>query len=486
MNIFKSRKFRQGSMATLITVLVIVLVVVVNMVATALSERFSLSLDLTTNKVFSLSNETKDFLKTLDKDVTVYILSDEETFMAGGVYYTQAGEVIKRYAQHNPRIKVVYKDIIKDPTFVANYPNLSLTARSILIECEDKNAVLTAYDLFNIEVDYNAGTAQAVSSKAEQAMSSALLNVTSDKKITLTVLEGHNEYDISYFTDVLRMNNYEITTQNLMTDEINPDATIAVMAAPMRDISEAEAKKLDAFLSNGEKYGKTFFYLASVDQTVDTPVIDALLAEWGIGINPGVVFDINMSNIFSPGYYYTIAGYAEDEYSANVQTRKLPAGLPYSRPLEILYENKSFTTTKELLTFSSTAGVRASDAATDWVPSQSDISGPITGMAISQMTKYDNATPMTSNIVVCGSVDLIADYMLGSPNMANSDYVLDLLNSISGREDVIHIQDKTLGGTELGLTDYSQVITISIVLTIIFPLAVLVLGIVIWMRRRHR
>ncbi|MDL2233523.1 GldG family protein, partial [Ruminococcaceae bacterium OttesenSCG-928-L11] len=466
MNLFKSRKFRQGSVATVITVLVVVLIVIVNMVAGALSTRYSLSLDLTSGAIFTLSQESIDFLKSVEKDVTVYVLNDEDYFMARGTYYQQAGEVIKRYAQQSPRITVKYVDIVKDPTFTSNYPDLTLNTGNILVECGTNSVVLTAYDLFNTQMDYSTYRTAIVSSKAEQALSSAILNVTSDKKVIVSVLQGHNEVDITDFTTLLQTNNYEVVTQNLMTEDINPDATIAIMCAPSRDISEEEARKLDAFLSNGERMGKTLFYLASASVQTAMPVLDAFLEDWGIRVNSGVVFENSQSKLFQMNVFMTLADYSEDEYSKSVQAKSLPMAIPNARPLEFAYETKGATTTKSLLDFSVTAGVRPNDAGDDWDYTKQGASGPILALGVAQRIKYEQLTPLTSNVLVSGTEMIVDPYLLGSTGVANGEYLLGLLNTLAEREDVISIQSKTVNYTELGVTG-GQIITISVILAIV-------------------
>lgn len=485
MNFFKRRSFRQGTVATVFTALVVVLVVIVNMVASALSNRFNLTLDLTEGNIFTLSQESKDFLATVEKDVTVYVLNDEETFVSRGSYYQQAIEVVKRYAQQQPKITVKFTDIVKDPSFAANYPDLTLNTGNILVESGTNHVVLTAYDLFNTEVDYQTYRTNITSSKAEQAFSSAILNVTSDKKIKVVVLTGHNETAVEDFTALLQTNNYEITTQNLMTEDINPDATIAIMSAPARDITEQESKKLDVFLNNDERYGKTFFYLASANQQTALPVLDAFLADWGVAVNPGVVFETNQNNLFQMNVFMTLTEYMEDEYSKTAKEKNLVAAMANSRPLALLFEAKSSTTTKGLLQFSATSGVRPTDAGEDWAPEGEGASGPIPALVMAQRLKYDQMTPMTSNVLVSGSETFIDPYLLGSASIANSEYILGLLGSLAGKEDTISIQNKTIGSKQLGVTS-NQVITLGVVLIVVFPLVILISGIVIWLRRRHR
>ncbi|MDD2504392.1 MAG: hypothetical protein PHG58_11210, partial [Clostridia bacterium] len=62
---FKNKKFRYGSYATLVTLIVLAALIVVNLAADLLPVR----IDLTTNKMYSLSEQTENVLDNLDKDV---------------------------------------------------------------------------------------------------------------------------------------------------------------------------------------------------------------------------------------------------------------------------------------------------------------------------------------------------------------------------------------------------------------------------------
>ena len=485
MNIFKSRKFRQGSAATAITVVVIALIVVLNMVVTLLSERFSLRLDLTGEKFFTLSEESLEFLSHVEKDVDVYVLDDEVRFMERGSYYKQAIEVVQRYASASPHISVTFVDIVKDPTFPTLYPDIIMNTGNILVDCGGRAVVLTAYDLFNTQMD-ETGRTGIVSSKAEQAFSSAILNVTSDKRFTVAILTGHNETNAEDLAALLRTNNYDIIEQNLMTDpEIDPNAIIAIMCAPTRDLSEAEAAKLDAFLDNGGQLGKTLFYMASSTQANPMPVMDGLLQDWGLSVGTGIVYETSQGRLFDYNIYSTLAEYSELEYSKTVIAKNLPMAMANARPISYAFESSGLFATTPLLHFSATSGLRPATAPSGWVPSAGATSGPMDAMGMSQMIRYDGVVPFSSTILLAGTELLVDPAVLGSPNLANSTYLLSVLAALAGRDEVVQIQNKSLGYTELAITP-EQTLAISGVLTIVFPLIILICGIVIWMMRRHK
>lgn len=482
--IFNSRRFRQGSVATAITVIAVALIVAVNMLLTVIADRYPLSLDLTENKIFGISDETKSFLSNLGKDVDVYILSTEENFTAGGDYFVQANEVIKKYAQQSSRVKINYVDLVRNPGFTSRFPNLQLNSSSIVVACGDKATDLTPYQLYNVETDPYYGTQQITSSKAEQAMTSAMLKVTSDKITRVSILTGHDETPLQGLRSLLEINNYEIVEQNLLTEQIDPDAKAAVINAPMRDLTDDELKKLDEFLNNGGKLGKSLYYFAANNQP-DLPKLSAFLADWGIGVGDGVVFESSANRVLNMNLLMPVVDYTEEVYSKTVSERSLYTLVAYARPLSVLFEAKSGITVTSPLEFSATSGVIPPDADENWSPKETDITGPIPALIVAQNAAYEGTDRLLSNVVACGSSLAVEDSYLSATSIGNGEYFLNLINTLSEREDIVSIQSKTIGGNELGVQS-QQIVVLGILLVIILPLAVLISGAVIWLRRRHR
>ena len=71
----RSRRLRHGTMATVLSVCFVAAVVLVNVIVSILVERYPLTVDLTSNKVFELSQESIDYVSGLDKDINVYVLA---------------------------------------------------------------------------------------------------------------------------------------------------------------------------------------------------------------------------------------------------------------------------------------------------------------------------------------------------------------------------------------------------------------------------
>lgn len=482
---FTSRRFKYGALSTAITILVVFMLVVVNVVASLLTDKFPLTIDLTPNSAFKLTQESIDFVKGLDKPVEITVLANEKTLESGGdIYTSQIKSVIDQYAQYNSNISVQYVDIVSDPTFASQYENLNLGYNDVLIVCGDKSRKISLVDMFNITTNQYTGAQTITSSKAEEMMTSAIMGVTSDEVVKIGILTGHEEMDFPALRELLAQNNFEVVDVNLTSDEIDPTIDVLFMLAPSRDPDEALIKKLDTFLRNGEQYGKTFFYAANAETQNAMPNLDAFLADWGIQVGEGSVLETNAANIFNYNPYFCTVEYKNfEDYMEDIDS-SIRVSMPYGRPVNTLFENQSGYTTTTLLSYSDTAltipnGVDPQEALQTVEPQS------VPALVRSSYLRYEGTTPLSSNVFVCSAASSFENVVLNSKSVANADYYLNLLNTVTEREDVISIAPKALGGEELGINQL-QAMVIAFVLVIVLPLVVLITGIVIWLRRRHR
>jgi ABC-type uncharacterized transport system involved in gliding motility auxiliary subunit len=488
--LFGKRNLRYGFVSVCITVAVIAVIVLFNVVLTTLFKRYPLDIDLTEDRIFEISGETRDFLTALDRDVDIYVLSTESAFTSGSPteYFIQANEVIRRYSQYSSRVRLEYVDIIRNPNFPSRYPDLNLNPNDILLVCGDRARKLSPQDLFNIQSSYYGSF--VASSKAEQAMTSALLIVTSTKTSLAAVINGHGEADITPLTELLRMNAWEVVTLNSMTEAVPPEAGLVILAAPDRDLSPEELDGIDTFLEGGNN--RVFLYFSSyaqpgqVDGLVSLTNLDAFLTEWGVAVEPGIVFETNDARIIGASPYVSFADFTENDYSKPVAEKGLFPVLPQARPLRLVFEAERYRTTSTLIHSSASSGVRPADADAEWLPRAQDMRADIPLMTLSKSTRNNvEGDIVNAHVVVCGSVLALNQGVLGNINIGNSEFMLDLLGRLAGREDQIYVQDKTLGFSNLNITA-AQVIIFALIFIVVVPLAVLGTGIVVWLRRRHR
>lgn len=483
----KSRKARHGTIAMAITALVIVMVIVLNIIIGLLVNRFpDLELDLTSNSSFALQDDTIDYVSHLDSDVTVYILMEKDTFESQGTYFVQAQKMLnKMVSKSNGKMKVKYVDLTSNPSFTSDYPNVDWQSSSanniVLVESGKQYKVLTIADCFEYdEQTYNYyGSYSFTGTKIEQAVITAILNVTTNDKVVVDMIKGNNEQDYSSLKTLLENNAYQVNEVSLATGDFDKDAKIAIMYAPSVDLDEKIVEKLSTWLSNDGKYGRSLIYVPTADMG-EMPNLDDFLKEWGMSIDRGYVFETDETALVNASSPYAFTVNYGDYYTDNLKNSKIPVVVSESHAVNITDEN----TAHALLTTSDKAGVLPIDADKSW-----DYKDAITGNGenVAAEGVMSNEDKNSSRVVVFGSYIMFSDTIMKYNSFNNSAYFMNVINTIADKEDVgITIESKSIDNTELGITDVATQNTMLVVFVIVIPIAILVAGFVLWLRRRNR
>ncbi len=473
----KSKK----SFHIVLVILVVACVFVLNIAVGVFTQRYKLEADLTSAQIYSISDKTAQALTSLKKQVDINMLAKEETFVSTSAYNAQANEILKQFDGVSQKVTLHYIDYVKNPGFAANYPDVSMKHGDILVVSGDNHSLVKTEDLFNYAT--GQGGLAIASSKAEEAVLSAVLSATSDKKPLVSVVTGHGEYTMQSFEELLKRNNYELTYENLLVGGISSEAAFVVLIAPKTDLSPEELKKLDSFLENGGLYGKTLYYFADISQPT-LPNIETFLAEWGLRIHLGSVFETDETKVYNYQPFYAVAEYVDYTYADMLLTQNKPLLMPLCRPISALFTSKVDYTTKVLTQFSKTSGIRPDDADENFTAEMATQRGPFSAWMISTHSVRSGEEIKKSNVVLSGSTAMLDTYAMDNASFANAQYLINLFNDLAGREDVIQVTPKTITGNSLNLTQ-STVDIIGSVFVFVLPPALLVLGLIVWLRRRH-
>lgn len=474
----RSHAFKHGWLAILITCLFIAAAIIVNVIVGVLADKFpQMNLDMTGTNMSALSENTIEFIKTIDQDVEITVLAAEDTYKNNNQYFLQANTLLKQYPVYNDKIKVKYVDLSANPAFASSYPDDDLAAGDYIVKCGDKYRVLTTTDLFNMTTDQTTYQQTVESLNLEPAVTTALLNVTSKEQTKVTFLKGFGDYNADAYKKLLESNNYEVTETTLLTEDIDSDTPVAVLYAPSVDLDAAAVQKLNDFLSNGGEYGKTLIFVANYSFMEETPILDSFLKEWGMALSKGYIAETDSSHMLYANQYFTsVFDFANDDFTAGLKNSSIPVFAQYSRAVNILDEK----TASPLFKSSEQSAIVPFDAEEDF-----DLEGAVDGShnaaAISTHTG-DNAN---SSVVAFGSDTMFGSNVFSSSSFNNSAYMINMMNIQTDRGDEgISIEPKNLQSQELGILS-SQIIGISLLLFAI-PVIILVIGIVVWARRRHR
>ena len=101
-------------------------------------------------------------------------------------------------------------------------------------------------------------------------------------------------------------------------------------------------------------------------------------------------------------------------------------------------------------------------------------------------TYIDDTTYSESKMAVVGSYLAVDPQITQSNIFNNSAYFVNMFNVLSGQDDPgITIEAKVVGDYELSITS-GPANVIGVITIIIIPVAILIVGLVIWIRRRNR
>ncbi len=505
----QGKQLKHGLMSTAFTVVFIVVVVLVNIVATMLFERYPITIDLTSNDVYSISEESEEYVRDIDVETLITVFATEDEFTTLSTYTRQAAEVMEEYCRYNDLISYRYVDIDSNPDIMADYEANSISQYDIIVETNPTEDVkrtrkITLVNLVDFQdefvqqlSDYYGTTVEVMAdqygaltflqyyggyveaSTADQAFVSAFMTVTDPNPVTVTFLTGRNESSpLSYFQTLLEANGYTVGSIDITTEEIPEETTVAVIAAPLTDYLEDEIEKVDEFLDNNGNLGKQLLYLASASQG-ETPNLDEFLAEYGIEIGEGVICETDSD------YYYQIPAMTiTDDISENFNqdmTSSDPLILnAYSRPIHLLFDEEDKTATEAYIR-STVNGYTVDMETGETLENGQQIYAAVASKAL---FLTDGSTNY-SNVIVFGSEYVLSDVYLTYSQFQNREYIISLLNGITHKTDGIYIEPKVIEGNVFDITDMQRSV-LKWTFILIIPAVVLITGLIIWLRRKNR
>ena len=508
-NFFNNKKFKHGSVATVLTIFFIVLIVAVNFVATALSERFPLKIDVTDLGLYSFGEQTKEYLSELDKDVKVTLISatgdsiqlddynQSMLYQYYGVDFNAslktAGAALESFISQSGRISYSVVDIDEDPAFVsqfqAKHPSETLQNGQILVECGDNLQIVSYVDMVYVDTQNTTSTGAArVALKTEKMMLSAIMAVTADDVVSVMFTTGHNETTTTKLQSLLNENTYEVGTINLGTQEIDEDVDVIVINSPLADFSLDEIKKLDSFLENGGKYDKNVMFFGSATQG-DLPMLKSFLNDWGIVVSDGAVIETDKNRMYDQlGYSYYL-DYTDADINEKYKNRSTRVVTGYAVALSTAFEAEDARETKVLLTVPETASLyplnMTEEEALKWTPETAEQKGPFSAAILGTKRRFENNEPLESHVVAFSSAYLVSDSYLSMSSFDNSNYILDVFAKITGHEQSLDILSKEITLINTGMTA-SQTMAYMIAFVVVLPLLLVAGGLVMWLLRRNK
>ncbi len=445
--------------AGLYTLIVIAILVAVNFLA----NRYNKSFDATTNKRYTLSDQTIKVANELKQDLTISFWDRPDGFAS-------ARGLLDRYDNLSSRINVVYQDIEKNRT-AAIAANISARG-AITVKVGNK-------------------TEQA-KSLTEEEITGAMVRALKggDREVCFT--SGYGDGDLAEVQpdgyagvkELAEKNNYKTRAVPLIpVPSIPKECTVLVVGGPKRDYLPNAVDAIKTYVEGG---GHAMILLnpplkfgSAVD---DNAALDTLLASWGVKTNKDLVLDLSgIGQMFGMGPELPVISEFEDHPIVR-PLKGMAAAFPITRSLGTVPSDHA--TVKEILSTTRDA-VATQDMKTPEIKVDPSTKGART-LAVAGEMNAPAAQPGTENppkgrFVVVGTSRWISNNVLSFSG--NRDLFMNMVNWLSSDEDLIAIRPKdpedrrlNMNASQVSLMFYTSVLGI--------PALMLGAGLLVWWRRR--
>ncbi len=278
---------RYGSFSLIVTAVVLVILILLNLAVSTLPATMT-SLTGEKTDVYKVSDASKKYLKTLDEEITVYVVQIDG---ADSEHDLMIKKYVERYAALSDKLTVKYVDPEIKPGFLPYYNkdnaiNEELLVSSVthLVVESGKRARIVPYsDIFKYALSDEEIRAiyqiygyipdsVPISYEIENCLLSAIDYVTLDIVPKIYYTSTHKESTLAtLFSDYAKLENIELSAIDVEKEgKIPSDAQAVIIYAPQSDFSASEIAALKEYADNGGNIVlSTAFYIGATDRTLE-------------------------------------------------------------------------------------------------------------------------------------------------------------------------------------------------------------------------
>ena len=452
----KARQTKYAAYATTYILLVVAAVVAANVLA----DRYNKSYDATSNKRYSLSDQTAKVVRGLKQDATI-------TYFNQGTRFRDGRDLLDQYSNLSPRVHVEYVDPDKDPQRAREAGIRSLGTAIVQVGAKKEEA----------------------KSMTEEGITGAFIRDLKSTTRTVCFVAGNGEHQLdvsdrdglSRFKDMLARDNYEAHSIDLLQKaEVPADCTTLVVAGPTKDYQQPQVNAIKKYVEDG---GRALLALdpplkLGRSQIADNDALTAVVAGWGVTLDKDLILDLNPIGQLA-GLSQEVALVTRYGSQPIVNEMKGTAtGFPLARSLE--FKNADRTSVQKLFdsSASSFATANLSSAAVS-VNDPKNKKGPLTlATAGTYSTGKENSQ---GRFVVVGSASWLINGFIAFNG--NEDLAMNTINWLASDEDLISIRPKQPEDRRITMTK-AQLSWVRVTSQFLLPLVVVVTGISVWWKRR--
>jgi ABC-type uncharacterized transport system involved in gliding motility auxiliary subunit len=467
--LFSRRQARYGTLAGVSVAVVLGILTAINYIGAQQHKRW----DLTSNQVYSLSDQTRGVLSKLDAPMQILVFAREAEF-------PQYRDRLNEYEYASKRVSVQYIDPDKQPALARQN------------QVQQYGTIVIAYK----------GRTEHVASDTEQDITTGVLKVVTGQQKKVYFTQGHGERDTvsaeregyNAIVAALGRENYLVDKIVLAQQGAVPDdAAVVVIAGPHIDFFPPEIDALKAYLG---KSGKLLMELDPPDKP-DSPPLTNLLGlahDWGMDVGSDIVVDVSgMGRLLGTSEAVPVA--ANYPVHAITDHFNYLTAFPLARSVTPVSGGVNGHTAQTFIETSPRSWAETDvSAVLQSKPVEydegKDKKGPVSiacavaaASAISpEKPEPAGAAKPETRVIVIGDSDFAANAGLGI--QGNRDLFMNMLGWISQQENLISIRPREPDDRRLTLTATQQA-NLTWLALVVIPLVIFGAGIYTWTTRRR-
>ena len=506
--------------------LIIAIVMIVNAMLTVFTTKFNWYLDMTDEKIFTMSDDMKEALDDMfeknDVEIEIIFAAPYDTVKdafatsstSGSIGYVNA--TAEDLALKYDNISLSYHDIRKEYNFYKEnfYTDAGtpLSQNVVIIARKNADGTYGEYRVLHYQSFYtfDYSTDELYAYNGEMAFTSNILSLVLDKAPTVYFTIGHGEDAFKSWSkdsvaidtetiltskdinddakELIRLfvnNGYVVKPIDLRTENIPSDARVIVINQPEFDFSVEETAKIRAYYRNS---GTVFCF---TPYNADLPnLYEFAEVQGGVTVNPVLtdspVRDPSTVLANKDTFLSTVPdNNATSQYFKTIKdfaSAKAIIGNAATLKLNPLYNNENGFEEKDYTIYSMPLLTTSENA------ELGGVKGTYNLMTVTSAVETNkiNQRHSYSYFLVCACSDFTSNENLTKSNAANKNMMDALIHTLAAREDtpsLVDIDFKTFINYELEITQ-RQARVITILITTIIPVACIVYGVVTIRRRK--
>jgi ABC-type uncharacterized transport system involved in gliding motility auxiliary subunit len=438
----------------------ILIVIAVFVVANVLADRYNKSYDTTSNKRYSLSEQTAKIVKGLTQDATI-------TYFNQSTHFSDGKDLLDQYANLSHKVHVQYVDPDKNPQAA-------------------REAGIRNFGTAVVQIGSKKDEAKSMT---EEGVTGAFIRDLKNTTRTVCFVSGSGEHQLdntgrdgfSNFKDLLVKDDYQSQTIDLLQNaEVPNSCTTLVVGGPTRNYEQPEVDAIKKYVENG---GRALFMLdpplkIGHSDIAPNDALTSLLNTWGVSLDKDLIIDMNpLGQVVGLGHEVAlVTNYGTQPIVEGM--KGTATGFPLSRSLEIRGTDKS-SVEKLIETSASSLATPNLESAAVSVNDPKNKKGPLTiAAAANYNTGKENSQ---GRFVVVGSSSWAVNGFINFNG--NSDLALNTINWLSSDEDLISIRPKQQDDRRITMTR-AQLSWVRATSQFLLPMIVVIAGVFVWLKRR--